>query len=252
VLEEYGEAIKSYNRARQLDPSYAGVYTDRGAAYRLKAKTEKTPAAAEKDYQQADDDLARACKLNPKLAWPHAHRGLLYFSRRRQLDRAIDEFQQAIKLDPKEASFHIWLGDVYLVHYRQKENKDDLEAASGSYTQAIGLAKLDLDFARAYRGRADVKRALRKPEAAILDYDKSIAKGPGEVLSWLGRGRAHLDAQYFPQAESDFTRAIDLNPRCAAAYEGRSDARRQLPGKGKEADEDRRQAEELRRNPDGR
>jgi len=52
-VDDYENAIQDYDRAIQLDPSYASAYNDRGRAYYNLGK-----------YAEADADKAKACSLD--------------------------------------------------------------------------------------------------------------------------------------------------------------------------------------------
>src|SRR4051812_32163181 len=57
---------------------------------------------------------------------------------------------------------------------------------------------------------------------AFPDAEKSAA-GPGDTAkAWMDRGDAHLDAKEYDKAIVEYTRAIELKPDLAEAYNNRA------------------------------
>jgi tetratricopeptide (TPR) repeat protein len=92
-------------------------------------------------------------------------------------------------------------------------------------------------------GRAELGGILFRlgdSAAAITEYDRAIALDASRLGLYLQRGEAYF-LQDLPQAEADFTRALDLDPRCAEELAGRARAR-STQGRFTEAEADARQA----------
>jgi tetratricopeptide (TPR) repeat protein len=86
-------------------------------------------------------------------------------------------------------------------------------------------------------GRAELGGILFRlgdSAAAITEYDRAIALDASRLGLYLQRGEACF-LQDLPQAEADFTRALDLDPRCAEALAGCARAR-STQGRFTEAD----------------
>jgi tetratricopeptide (TPR) repeat protein len=66
-LNQYGRAIKDYDKAIKLNPDDAEAYNNRGAAY-----------ADLNQYEQAIEDYDKAIKLNPDDAEAYGNRGIAY------------------------------------------------------------------------------------------------------------------------------------------------------------------------------
>jgi len=86
--KRYGEALAAYDRAIQLDPSYALAYNNRGYAYYNL-----------KEYHRAIADYDRAIQLDPNYALAYNNRGYAYHNLK-EYQRAIADFDRAIQLDP--------------------------------------------------------------------------------------------------------------------------------------------------------
>jgi serine/threonine-protein kinase len=106
--------------------------------------------------------------------------------------------------------------------YWNKFTKDDKQNAINSFQEAI---KLDPRYALAYSGLADVyvndstvplRESYRKAKAAAeqaLALDASL----GEAHATLGFMKTHYDIDW-PGAETEFKKAIELNPNYATAH----------------------------------
>ncbi|MEA5536897.1 tetratricopeptide repeat-containing serine protease family protein, partial [Crocosphaera sp. XPORK-15E] len=62
---------------------------------------------------------------------------------------------------------------------------------------------------------------LQKWELAESDYTKAIALNPNDANAYNNRGNLYYDLQKWDLAESDYTKAISLNPNDADAYYNR-------------------------------
>lgn len=103
------EAIEAYNRALQLDPSYAHAYNNRGFAY-----------YDLKHYERAIEDYDQAIALNPRYTIAYNNRGAAYRNLE-QYERAIEDYDQAIALNSQYAIAYGGRGRCYyyLKNYQQ-------------------------------------------------------------------------------------------------------------------------------------
>jgi Tfp pilus assembly protein PilF len=112
-LEEYEEAIKNYDRALELNPDNANIYSNKSIVYR-----------SMKRYEDAFKSLDCAIKLKPDLAAAYSNRGLVH-SELKQYKTAIKDFDRAIELEPT-------IGDAYW-------NKSNLKILEGCYGEGWQL-----------------------------------------------------------------------------------------------------------------
>ena len=66
-LGDFRQAIRDYDRATELEPTFATAYSNRGVAYRTLG-----------DLRQAIRDFDRAIELEPEEAVAYYNRGLIY------------------------------------------------------------------------------------------------------------------------------------------------------------------------------
>jgi tetratricopeptide (TPR) repeat protein len=82
-------AIKAYNEAIQLLPTFAEAYIMRGSAYQARGQPDKALA-----------DFNRAIQLNPKSARAYCDRADVEDSLLGQPDKALADYNEAIRLAP--------------------------------------------------------------------------------------------------------------------------------------------------------
>ena len=112
-LEEYEEAIKNYDRALELNPDNANIYSNKSIVYR-----------SMKRYEDAFKSLDCAIKLKPDLAAAYSNRGLVH-SELKQYEEAHKNYDRAIELEPT-------IGDAYW-------NKSNLKILQGCYGEGWQL-----------------------------------------------------------------------------------------------------------------
>lgn len=110
--QDWDQAIASYERALELDPSYDAAYTNLGSAQYRKGNLEEAITAYE-----------RALELAPTDADTHHNLGMVYLQRwlssqppdASNLDRALQQINEAIRLNPDLPAPHYGLGVIYQV-----------------------------------------------------------------------------------------------------------------------------------------
>jgi TPR repeat/Tetratricopeptide repeat/Glycosyltransferase family 9 (heptosyltransferase) len=108
-LERYEEALKNYDRALELSPHQANVYSNKAAVYK-----------SLKQYENALKNIEYAIKLNPDLAAAYSNRGLIFY-KLKQYQEADESYNLAIMLEPNT-------GDAYW-------NKSNLKILQGYYEE---------------------------------------------------------------------------------------------------------------------
>ncbi len=69
------------------------------------------------------------------------------------------------------------------------------------------------------RGNDYVKKG--RYDEAISDYTKALEINPRDASAYVGRGVAYFDKGQYDDAISDFTKALEINPKFAEAYHRR-------------------------------
>jgi tetratricopeptide (TPR) repeat protein len=91
---DYETAVYLLDKAIQLEPGVADLYTDRGIYYCHIGK-----------FDQAVNDLSKAIQLNPRSAKAYHNRGVVH-TMQSDYDVAIEDFDKAIELDPSYSLAH--------------------------------------------------------------------------------------------------------------------------------------------------
>ncbi|HTM10946.1 MAG TPA: tetratricopeptide repeat protein [Verrucomicrobiae bacterium] len=236
--KDYDHAIEDYDRALELDSSYAPAYFSRARAYQDKRDYERslqdytqairlkpTDAAAfnnrgniyrdTKDYRRALEDYDRSIWLNPNYALAFTNRGNLY-REQKNYDRAIEDYNRAIEFDPSDAS-------AYFNRARAYQLKLDVDRALADYTQAISLRP---NYSVAFNNRGLIYRDKKEYELALRDFDESLRINPKYTFPYNNRGNVYRDKKDYDRAIQDYDEAIRLNPKYALAFNNRATAYR--------------------------
>ena len=146
------------------------------------------------------------------------------------LEEAEKLFERAVE----ENSQHYWswllLGDV-----RTGLSRDDL--AESCFNACIALKP---DDPAAHYNRGLCRHRLKRYAAAIADFTKTFERDEGRVVALIARGISHQSLGQWPEAEADFSRALDCGTTETRVYFLRSEvrtARRDAPGEKKDRSE---------------
>ena len=196
---ELEQAIASFSKAMELDPSYADAYCNRGVVYYFKG-----------EYDRALTDYNEAIELDPRHVVTYNNRGVAYSNEGEQ-EKAIGDFTRATGIKSDYADAYNNRGNAY-------GNKGEYEKAIADYTKAI---ELNTKFAEAYHNRAVAYYNRTDFDRAIKNYTKAIALKPDDARAYYNRSIAYSEKDDFDLAIKDSVRAIALNPNFAEAYHNR-------------------------------
>ena len=116
-LKEYRKAIADLDHAIELDPNFAGAYSERAVAL-----------SAVGDYERAVADFSRAVELEPSNLLMHLRRGALYLELR-DPDRAAADAEAVLRLDSSRAEGWILRGRAHLLRGSKWEAVSDFHKA---------------------------------------------------------------------------------------------------------------------------
>ena len=221
-----GEAIKHFNKAIQLAPTYAEAYASMAECYAYSNVVAYGSAATRDAMSRAARAAKDAIGLNDKL--PEAHSALATVLMKYYWDwaEAEKEFQEAIKLNPEYAPAHYGYSVLLTIRGRPEE------------AIAQGRMAVDLDpFSPATN--LNYCRAIwfaRKYDESIACFDKLIIDFPDYATGKYVRGWMifHLGRQQ--EATAHFEDIYNRNKRLGGAALGwaygemgrRADAQRVL------------------------
>jgi tetratricopeptide (TPR) repeat protein len=189
-------ALPDCDEAIKLDPNLAAAHANRGNVYLSKA-----------DVDHAFTDFNEAIRLDPKSGWAYTARGDIY-KNKGDFDHAMADFTESIRLDPGFALAHYFRGELY-------KRKGDLDHALPDLNDAI---RLDPNYAMAYFTRGCVSYTMGNGPAALADFGDAIKLEADNAEFYFNRGVAYfIVGGHLADAEADFRKAAELNPKDAYA-----------------------------------
>ena len=189
-------ALADCNQAIGIDSGRADAYVNRGNVYLSKG-----------DADHALSDFNEAIKRDPRSTWAYNARGELY-KKTGDVARAMADFNESIRLDPDYAIAYRLRGELYT-------SGGDFEHARADLSQAI---RLDPNDATAYFIRGTVSYLMGHNPGALADFTASLKIDPNNQATYFNRGIAYyVIGGRTPDAEADFSKAIELDPKDAYA-----------------------------------
>jgi lipoprotein NlpI len=194
--QDADRALADCNEAIGIDSGRADAYINRGNVYLSKGDTER-----------ALSDFNEAIKRDPRSAWAYNARGEIY-KNKGDAGRAMADFSEAIRLNPDYAMAYGLRGQLY-------KSGGDFEHARADLNQSI---RLDPNDATAHFIRGTVAYLLGDNPAALADFSASLKIDPNNQAAYFNRGVAYyVIGGRTPDAEADFKKAAELDPKDAYA-----------------------------------
>ncbi len=197
-----GEAIKSYDKAVQLDLEYAAPYLGRARAL------------FERNDEIAEQDLNRAIGSDPLFVEAYEEIGAFY-ERKTYWQRMETTMEQALSIGARSPQLLIYLSNAELILnqypkalvYALEGSADDptlLEGylAVGRAYNALGIHTLDTSYF----------------PRAVWPLQTYVAYRSDDPVGWAALGRALLGAGQHEEALQALNIAVELNDRNAPAY----------------------------------
>ena len=215
--------IDYFNRAVDIDPSYALAYSGLADAFAFLASStgEQPPAEF---YPKAEVAARRALELDPALAEAHTSLGFYRLLYEFDFAGAEREFRRAIELNPNYANAH----DGYSFYFKATAQH---ERAIGACRQAQKIDPLSLfagvSLAFAYYFARQYGRAAEQSRKA-LELD------PRFIFAHWSAGVAHAQAGELEEAAGALARAVEISGG-GLTFKAHLGYVRGLAGRGEEA-----------------
>jgi tetratricopeptide (TPR) repeat protein len=188
ILEEYEEAIASYDRSLQIKPDNDSAWNNRGYTFHDSGRYEEAIASYDKALQfKSDNDSA----------W--YNRGIALDNLGRY-EEAIASFDRALQLKPD--------GDAWYARGVTLGSLGRYEEAIISFDKALQLSP-DNDSAWYNRGYA--LDELGCYEEAIASYDKALQFSPDNDSAWYNKACSYSLQGNYEDAISSLKHALELN-----------------------------------------
>jgi len=152
-------AITDYDQAIELDPQFAGAYTNRGLAYSNKGNLDRAIA-----------DLDQAIALNPQYANAYFSRGFAY-ALAGQYDQALADLSEAIEIGVSEPGLNAF---AYFMRGALYAEIGGREKAVSDLERALELG-LDPSFEQDAEAMLE-ERWPRSPAATAFFWRKNLSR----------------------------------------------------------------------------
>jgi tetratricopeptide (TPR) repeat protein len=157
-----------------------------------------------------------AAEKSPNKSRPHFQLAYAYYSDGKCID-AVKEYQRTSELDKTDDRLYIDWGLAY-------DCAKQPEAALAKFQQALSLSKSGLAYSLI--GMVYAKQNRRAEALDALEQAEKL--DPNLETTYVNRGNVYLLAQEFDKAESQFRRALELNPADSLARNGLDMAQRRI------------------------
>ena len=216
-LEKFEDAITAYQQAIVHAPDSAYIHAALGSAY-----------TSTHQYTEALDAYRVAVALNSSDKMIQHQLGNVY-SKRGEHTAAIRHQLQAITLAPQFAAAHYQLG---LLYAQQQRWTDAISAYRTAYQNDPALVASLYNLAQAYLRTGDTVSAreqmalFEKRKAALTPLHElrgalQRTQGAAERSQLLGNiGRHYLKDGDYEKAVWEYQKALGMNPKLVAAYNG--------------------------------
>ena len=189
-------SIKYFEKAIELEPTYAAPYTGLADAYSALGEYEYAPPR--EAYPRAKEAAAKALALDANLAEAYAslcHISLLFDWDWQSAQR---DCTRALSLNPNSATALRWSSHYPLVLGRKEESL----ALSRRYVERDPLAPA------AYENLACTCYFLREYDGAVEQCQKALALDPQDANAWKILGLVYAGKKMYPGAVTAFRKSV--------------------------------------------
>jgi tetratricopeptide (TPR) repeat protein len=206
AMENYEEALRSYDHSLKYGPDMPQTYLHRGHIMGLLGR-----------HAEAVADCTQAIRLDPRAGLAYSLRAWARFSLG-ETNAALADCEEAIRLSPWDARAYCCRGMI-------ARTRGEFSAAMSDFNVAI---EKDPEFIDAYTQRALLHYLHRNYDAVVSDMTFVIQRLPvGDrhraqtAVACDLRARAQENLGRWDLALADFNRAVDLDPTSASALYNR-------------------------------
>jgi serine/threonine protein kinase/Tfp pilus assembly protein PilF len=200
TIGTYRKAIEQFQKAIELDPTYALAYTGLADSYIGLGDAGLSAIPPKEAFSKANAAVQRALETDDALAEAHASLGHL---KMHDFDwtGAEREYKRAIELNPNYATTYHMCGFYYALMERHQEAITTIRRALELDPVSLGI-NTDLGVIFYYARRYD---------QAIAQYRKSLEMDPGFVRAYVTLGSAYGQKGMFREAIGVIQKAIGLS-----------------------------------------
>ena len=190
ALGRISDALKSFHKVKDLNPSFADGYNNLGVVYRELD-----------DLDNALEYFNKAIALKPNFAFAYNNRGLIFKDKGKN-DHALADYQKALSLDPSYADPYNNIGII-------KGKQGDQKVALEFFMKAL---KLNPNNFETYNNIGTVKLEKLELEEALKIFEKSIALYPHFVMPHFNKGIIYEKLHKRDEAIISYNEALVIRP----------------------------------------
>ena len=164
--------------------------------------------------EQAVEQLDHAIQLEPNVASLYRTRARLQLLRQKSSD-ALADLDQVVRLETSAATPA--LADDHFERGRILHVQKDFSAALSAFDEALRVRPRDV---RVCRFRAETLLELNRLPEALQSLNDCLKYGPPDAGAFRSRAALRTRLGQYASAQTDYTRALELNPN-AATYAAR-------------------------------
>lgn len=196
LLEQgkYDEALKSYNKAIEINPKNDWAWYSKGSAL-----------SKLKRFVEAVESFNKAIEINPESDFYRITLGDTLEDLERYKE-ALRSYDKAIELNPKGDWAWSSKGDVL-------QKLGNYSEAIESYNRAIEINPKGEWAELAWYSKGEILHKLEKYPEALESYNKTIKINPKRWLSWFARGYTLANLERSEEALESYNKAIEINPK---------------------------------------
>jgi tetratricopeptide (TPR) repeat protein len=184
------EAIKSYQKAIDINPKKDVTYYNMGYAF-----------AELKLYEKAIKNYQKAIKVNAENDKAYYNMGNA-FVKLKKYEEAIKSYQKAVELNPEKDDAYFNMGSAFIKLEKYKK-------AIENYQKAVDI---NSEKDKAYFNMGNAFADLKLYEEAIKSYQKAVDINPEDNEVYYNMGIAFENLKQYKDAIRCFKRSLELNP----------------------------------------
>ena len=204
------EAIRLFEQATDLDPTFAKAFAGLADCYALTTGTLYGPNTTKEAMNKAIFNANKAVELDPSLAEAHTSRGIIAFLHSWDWQDAEQKFKKAIELQPDYAPARFWYSNLLAAQKRFDESINQGELAK-SFDPYSRLA--DMNYGRALY-------YMRRYDDAATHFERLLKQSPDYAQFLHLLGWVQIQQKRYDEALSTLKTLYAKDPLHAAAALG--------------------------------
>ena len=193
------QAIVYFQRAIDLDPSYAEAYASLGSCYGILGHLTAIPPNESLPRNKAA--ALRALEIDDTVSEAHAQLGFATMFYDHDWPRAEMEFERALELNPSNANAHRGLAQYFVSNARFEDAGAEIERA-----RKLDPVSLGINFDQGW-----FLHFARKPDEAIAKLQRTLEMDPNFAVAHFGLGNAYELKGEYERAIAEYQTAIALS-----------------------------------------